>query len=92
MSGMNLFDFDFPRMPGWYLRCNLYIKLRRSHDSFDPFKFPGRKKNRRHIHRSPTENYTTRLSFGFVTRLRYADKLIVNIMKVYIERNNLQLD
>ena len=30
--------------------------------------------------------------FGFVTQLRYADKRIVNIMKVYIERNNLQLE
>ena len=26
------------------------------------------------------------------TLLRYADKRIVNIMKVYIERNNLQLE
>ena len=34
------------------------------------------------------------LSFGFglITQLRYADKRIVNIMKVYIERNNLQLE
>ena len=27
-----------------------------------------------------------------ITLLRYADKHIVNIMKVYIERNNLQLE
>ena len=47
-----------------------------------------RKKNRWRIHRSPTENYTVRLSFGFVTLLCYADKRIDNIMKVYIERNN----
>ena len=34
-----------------------------------------------------------RLSFGFVTRLRYPDKCIVDIMiQVYIERNNLQLE
>ena len=38
--------------------------------------------SRRHIHRAPTENYTERLPFGFVTRLHYADKRIVNIMKV----------
>ena len=44
------------------------------------------------IHRSPTENYAVWLTFDFVTRLRYADKRIVNIMKVYIERNNLQLE
>ena len=31
------------------------------------------------------------LSF-VVSQLRYADKLIVKIMKVYIEMNNLQLD
>ena len=28
--------------------------------------------------------------FGYL--LRYADKQIVNIMKVYIERNNMQLE
>ena len=32
------------------------------------------------------------LSFVCVTHLRYADKRIVNIMKVYIERNTLQLE
>ena len=32
------------------------------------------------------------LSFVFVTQLRYADKRIHNKTKVYIERNNLQLN
>ena len=32
------------------------------------------------------------LSFVLVTQLHYADKRILNIMKVYIERNNLQLE
>ena len=32
------------------------------------------------------------LSVVMFTQLRYADKRIVNIMKVHIERNNLQLE
>ena len=38
-------------------------------------------------------NFCSLLSLvPFVTRLRYADKRIVDLMKVYIERNNLQLE
>ena len=57
-------------------------------------KFQGGKKNRRHIHRSLTENYTARLiPFRHpITILHYADKRIVNITNVYIESNNLQLE
>ena len=50
-----------------------------------------RKNNRRRIHRSPTENYPARLPFRFVTRLRYAETRMVNIVKAYVERNKLQL-
>ena len=68
--------------------AHLY-KSGRSRDSCDAAgEISRRKKNRWRIHRSPTENYTARLSFGFGPLSCYADKRIDNIMKVYIERNN----
>ena len=45
--------------------------------------------------KGPTYNYVEggdKKRILFVTKLRYAGKRIVNIMKVYIERNNLQLE
>ena len=57
-------------------KSRLYIKLRRSHDCFSFFVLGATFIRFRHP----------------ITLLRYQEKRIVNKMKVYIERNNLQLE
>ena len=56
---------------------NVYIKLRRSHDLLWVLSFGS---------------FSSFSSPIYARLLRYADKVIVNIMKVHIERNSLQLE